>query len=71
MMQSIPEKSGTGRAKIVIKKGRIIKSDHIKLVEMGRAEFIKAWLKIHELDEQFSPGIHSGPNFKMWWTGSR
>ncbi|KAF9229200.1 hypothetical protein BS17DRAFT_762875 [Gyrodon lividus] len=71
MIQMVPENSLTnGRAKTLLKKQWTIKSDHIKLSNIGRTDFIKAWLKAHDLDEQFSPGVHSGPEFRMWWTGS-
>ena len=32
--------------------------------------FIKAILAIHDLHTQFAPGVHSGPLFKLSWTGS-
>ncbi|KAF9225177.1 hypothetical protein BS17DRAFT_801307 [Gyrodon lividus] len=71
MIQTVPEKSLTnGCAKTLLKKQRTIKSDHIKLSNFGHTDFIKAWLKAHDLDKQFSPGVHSGPEFRMWWTGS-
>lgn len=72
MTQTVPEKNITGgRTKVTLKKQRTVKSDHIKLAELGRAEFIKAWLDVHDLGEQFGPGVHSGPDFKLWWLGSR
>lgn len=55
--------------KIAMKPARITKMDHIVIT--SRTDFITAFLAVHELAEQFSPGVHSGPVFKLWWTGSR
>ncbi|KIK93182.1 hypothetical protein PAXRUDRAFT_145638 [Paxillus rubicundulus Ve08.2h10] len=67
----VPEKSlVNGCAKTLLEKQWTIKSDHIKLSNINCTDFIKAWLKVHDLNEQFSPGVHSGPEFRMWWTGS-
>ncbi|KAL6303693.1 hypothetical protein BKA93DRAFT_817976 [Sparassis latifolia] len=43
---------------------------HIVLEGIKHTGFIQAFLAVHDLADQFSPGVHSGPNFKLWWTGS-
>lgn len=43
---------------------------NITLEGITRVDFIKAFLSIHNLDTQFAPGVHSGPPFKLSWTGS-
>ncbi|KIK81779.1 hypothetical protein PAXRUDRAFT_155282, partial [Paxillus rubicundulus Ve08.2h10] len=48
-----------------------IKSNHMLIDEISRTDFIKAFLRVHDLADQYSPGIHFGPQFKLWWTGSR
>jgi len=45
--------------------------DTIRLNTVSCIDFIKAILKIHGLAKTFSPGVHSGPKFKIWWTGAR
>ncbi|KJA18810.1 hypothetical protein HYPSUDRAFT_118568, partial [Hypholoma sublateritium FD-334 SS-4] len=52
------------------KKGQTIKMDNIVLEGICRVDFIKAFLSTHGLADKFSPGIHSGPPFKLWWKGS-
>lgn len=37
---------------------------------ISRVDFIKNVLDIHELGQAFAPGVHSGPDLKLWWTGS-
>jgi hypothetical protein len=66
------EKSyGTGRvAKLAMKKNKSIKSDHISLNNISRVEFIQQVLRIHDLTDQYSPGVNMGPGFKFAWTGS-
>lgn len=49
----------------------MIKSDYIKIEGSSRVDFIKAFFGVHDLSDQFSPGVHSGPPFKIWWSGSR
>ncbi|KAF8835086.1 hypothetical protein BDN67DRAFT_992531 [Paxillus ammoniavirescens] len=38
--------------------------------KISRTDFIKAFLRVHDLADQYNPGIHFGPQFKLWWTGS-
>jgi hypothetical protein len=62
---------GTGRsAKMVTKKESKTKAATIDFENIQRVELIEACLKAHGLHNQFAPGPHSGPGFKMWWTGN-
>jgi hypothetical protein len=61
----------TACAKTVLKKAKITKMDNVVLDLNTHIEFIKAVLKIQGLSDNFSPGVHSGPNFKLWWMGAR
>jgi hypothetical protein len=61
---------GSRALKPLIKKHKNAKFDYIKIGELDRKAFICEWLRVHDLSEQYSPGIHSGPSFKLWWTGS-
>ena len=62
---------GPGHAnKITMKKSKTTKSDHIVIESIEHAAFIQGSLSIHDLLDQNSSGIHSGPGFKLWWTGS-
>ena len=45
--------------------------DNLVLDSITRVDFIKAILKIQGLSDNFSPGVYSGPNFKLWWMGAR
>jgi hypothetical protein len=66
-----PHGTGTGRgAKLAMKKNKSIKSDHIPLDDISRVEFIRHIFRIHDLTDQYSPGINMGPGFKLAWTGS-
>ncbi|KIK42782.1 hypothetical protein CY34DRAFT_68804, partial [Suillus luteus UH-Slu-Lm8-n1] len=60
----------TRGSKVIKKKSKLIKSDYIVLEGITRIDFITAYLSIHGLSDQFSPGVHSGPPFKLYWTGS-
>jgi hypothetical protein len=60
----------TRGSKVVKKKSKLIKSDYIVLEGITCIDFITAYLSIHGLLDQFSPGVHSGPPFKLYWTGS-
>lgn len=55
------------------KKGKITKMDNIILELEGttRINLIKPFFRTHNIDDKYSPGIYSGPDFKFWWTGSR
>lgn len=57
-------------SKVVSKRSKLVRSDHIRLRDINRPKFIRAFLLVHDLAEQFSPGVHSGPPFKLYWTGS-
>jgi hypothetical protein len=71
MLFSAPEKAPGVRGKVAMKKTRMIKTDHIRIDAITRVDFIQAFLRIHELSDQYSPSAHTGPEFKIWWTGSR
>ena len=43
---------------------------NIALEGVMRVDFIKVFLSIHNLHTQFAPGVHSGPPFKLSWSGS-
>jgi hypothetical protein len=60
----------SGVAKLVMKKTKTIKSEHIVLDNITRMEFINELFQVHDLADQYSPGIHMGPGFKLSWTGS-
>ena len=68
---SVPEKGAGRAAKVVMKKQRSTKFDYIKIEGASRCEFIVKMLGVHDLDDQFAPGVHSGPSFKLWFTGSK
>lgn len=53
-----------------MKKQSHSKFNIIALEDLDRSAFICEWLKVWDLHTQYSPGVHSGPSFKMWWTGS-
>lgn len=57
-------------SKVVKKKTKLTKSDYIVLEGITHTDFITSYLSIHGLSEQYSPGVHSGPAFKLYWTGS-
>jgi hypothetical protein len=57
-------------SKLVTKKSKVTKSGHIVLEGISRTSFITAFLSVHGLSDQYSPGVHSGPAFKFFWTGS-
>ncbi|KAG1842365.1 hypothetical protein DFJ58DRAFT_732046 [Suillus subalutaceus] len=57
-------------SKLVVKKFKTVKSDHIVLEDITWTTFIQKFLAIYELADQYSPGVHSGPGFKLSWTGS-
>ena len=61
----------TAQAKTVLKKVKITKMDNLVLDSITRVNFIKAILKIQGLSNNFSLGVHSGPNFKLWQMGAR
>jgi len=59
-----------GRApKGLVKQKPRTKMTNIVLDNITRADFIKAFLATHNLSDKYSPGVHSGPDFKLWWSG--
>ncbi|KIK05387.1 hypothetical protein K443DRAFT_3876 [Laccaria amethystina LaAM-08-1] len=52
------------------KKGKITKLDNIILEGTTCVNFIKAFFRAHNINDQYSPGVHSGPDFKLWWSSS-
>jgi hypothetical protein len=60
----------TRGSRLITKKAKVTKSDHIQLVGCSRIDFISKILAVHDLGDQFSPNVHQGPTFKMYWTGS-
>jgi hypothetical protein len=56
--------------KLVLKKTKTIKSEHVALDTITHMEFIKELFCVHDLADQYSPGIHIGLRFKFSWTGS-
>lgn len=71
LIYSVLEKPAGRGVKPVSKKKTVSKFDIVTIADLGRSDFVTAVLKIHDLHEQYSAGIHSGPGFRMWWTGSR
>ncbi|KIJ10550.1 hypothetical protein PAXINDRAFT_16468 [Paxillus involutus ATCC 200175] len=70
MVSSIVKRTGGRNGKLMTKKDKTSKSDYIQVDGNSHMDFIKAFFCVHDLGDQFSPGIHSGPPFKLWWTGS-
>ncbi|KAH7903888.1 hypothetical protein BJ138DRAFT_965420, partial [Hygrophoropsis aurantiaca] len=64
--------TGSHLSRLTVKKSkaRTTKSDHIVLEGSARTKFIESFFAVHDLADQYSPGTHSGPPFKFWWTGS-
>ena len=56
--------------KAVPKKKKTTMLGYINFEAIIQVEFIKAFLMIHFLHAHFAPGIHSGPEFRLSWTGS-
>jgi len=56
--------------KVALKKKKTTLLGHIELKAIMRIEFVKAFLTIHSLHAHFAPGVHSGPEFRLSWTGS-
>ncbi|KAA1475512.1 hypothetical protein DENSPDRAFT_883621 [Dentipellis sp. KUC8613] len=46
------------------------KFEYIDVQNISRVKFFQACLRVHDLADHFSAGVHSGPAFKLWWTGS-
>ncbi|KAE9384009.1 hypothetical protein BT96DRAFT_950871, partial [Gymnopus androsaceus JB14] len=62
---SAPTKLG----KLKVKKESSQLTDRIPITTLTRQEFITRFLKVHNLDEKYAPGPHSGPTFKVYWSG--
>ncbi|KAF8056089.1 hypothetical protein FPV67DRAFT_1432500 [Lyophyllum atratum] len=69
MAYSAPVAPTTRNAKPTTKKTRTNKAKNISIEGTTRVEFIKACLSVHDIAEKFSPGVHSGPDFMLWWPG--
>ncbi|KAL6303947.1 hypothetical protein BKA93DRAFT_734171, partial [Sparassis latifolia] len=55
----------------ITEKIKTLKFDYIILEGISRTMFITKILGVHDLADQYSPSVHSGPIFKLWFTGSR
>ncbi|GBE82416.1 hypothetical protein SCP_0408000 [Sparassis crispa] len=70
VVERVPSACG-GRMQVQTRKDKSTKCRNILITDKtSRASFIKAILAVHELADQYAPGPHQGPGFKMWWTGS-
>ena len=58
------------RSKLVTKRSKLTIFKTIVLEDISRTDFIATFLVVHGLSEQYRPGVHSGPAFKLFWTGS-
>lgn len=56
-------------SKVVTKPVHLTKMVRVELQGISRAAFIHVFLTAHGLGDDYAAGPHSGPNFKMWWTG--
>lgn len=57
-------------SKIATKCSKLVCSDYIQIEGTIRPDFIRSFLGVHDLSDQFSPGVYSGPTFRLHWTGS-
>jgi len=71
MVYSLPVVPGPGGhvAKGLVKQKPKTKMTNVILNKIICTNFIKAFLTTHNLSEKYSPGVHSGPDFKLWWLG--
>lgn len=67
---SVEKATGRG-ARPAAKKIRVTKSDYIDIDGITRSTFVTKMLAVHDLAKDYAPGVHSGPSFKLWFTGSR
>ncbi|KAI8996315.1 hypothetical protein BD414DRAFT_408305, partial [Trametes punicea] len=67
---SSTEKAAGRTNRTVLKKHKNTKSDYVILEGISCASFVKKLLAIRGLANDFAPGIHLGPAFKLWYTGS-
>jgi hypothetical protein len=65
----VPISTGTRTGKATSKKQNSSKLAFIVLEDTDRVTFIREFLKAHNLDGEYSPGVHNSPSFKLWWTG--
>jgi hypothetical protein len=59
------------KAKMTLKKQKETKFEYIVVEGTNCTTFIECFLTVFNLVTVYSPGIHSGPAFKMWYTSSR
>ncbi|EPQ53368.1 hypothetical protein GLOTRDRAFT_95326 [Gloeophyllum trabeum ATCC 11539] len=71
LVYTVKEKGPSTRgSRVVSKKTQVTKNALISFSEdLGRADFVAAMLKAHDLADQYAAGPHAGPGFKIWWTG--
>ncbi|KAJ7831762.1 hypothetical protein B0H14DRAFT_2365025 [Mycena olivaceomarginata] len=55
-------------AKAAVKSKKETKMEYIRMESISRTDFQKAVLTVHGLEKIYSPGVHSGFPFKMWWS---
>ena len=67
-MDAVPGPSRRG-SKMQSKLQQVTKMASVVLSGISRAEFVRTFLHAHGLGDDFAPGPHSGPSFRMWWTG--
>ncbi|KAJ7106874.1 hypothetical protein C8R43DRAFT_1140426 [Mycena crocata] len=70
VVYSAPDKITTRGARAVLKKQKDLKFGMFDVANLDRCSFIQSTLGIHSFGPQYSPGVHSGPPFKISWTGS-
>ena len=72
MVYSAPDKAPVSHgAKMTLKKQKETKFEYIVIEGTNRTTFIERFLAVFDLATVYSPGVHSGPAFKMWYTSSR
>lgn len=59
-----------GKVTSAVKKDKETRTDYIGIEGTDRVSFVRNCLATHDLANDFSPGAHAGPPFKMSWTGS-
>ncbi|EDR02051.1 uncharacterized protein LACBIDRAFT_332644 [Laccaria bicolor S238N-H82] len=72
MVYSLAAAPGPGgrASKGLVKQKPTMKMTKLVLDKITCADFIKAFLATHNMSDKYSPGVHSGPDFKLWWSGS-
>lgn len=56
--------------KLVSKRSKLVRFEEIEIEGSTRVKFIQSFLSVHQLADKYSPGILSGPAFRLFWTGS-